>query len=265
MEGTPEAFFLAEGEGFQATPLTRGPWSREHQHGGPPAGLLARAIEAAAAAGPPAQVARLTVDFLRPIPIGRVTVATETERAGRSIRLLRAVLSADGTPVALARALLIRQAEVALPPLPTRAGASAGPAESPLLQLPFFVDQVAYHAGVEIRLAAGRFGSGAVTAWIRMRAPLLPGEPPSPLQRVMVAADSGHGVSVVLDIRRYSFVNPDVSVHLHRLPVGEWIGLDAVTHPQPSGIGLCDIRLLDQDGPIGRALQSQVIEARAGA
>jgi hypothetical protein len=117
---------------------------------------------------------------------------------------------------------------------------------------------------MEIRVAAGRFGSGAVTAWLRMRVPLLLGETPSPLQRVMVAADSGHGVSVVLDIRRYTFVNPDLSVHLHRLPAGEWVGLDAVTRPEPTGLGLCDIGLLDESGPIGRALQSQVIEARPG-
>jgi hypothetical protein len=257
-----DAFFLPDGDGFRATPLTRGPWSRDHQHGGPPAALLARAIERESADGPPLQVARLIVDYLRPIPIGRVAVASELERAGRSTRLLRATLSADGTPLAVASALLIRCQPLALPPLPALPAAPRGPENSEPLVMPFFVDEVGYPTAVDVRLAAGRFGSGAVFAWIRMKVPLLPDESPSPLQRVLVAADSGHGVSLVLDISRYSFVNPDLSVHLHRMPDGEWIGLDAVTQPEPTGIGLAHSRLLDLRGPIGIALQSQVVNQR---
>ncbi len=257
-----DAFFLPDGDGFVATPLTRGPWSRDHQHGGPPAALLARAIERESAEGPPLQVARLIVDYLRPIPIGRVAVATQVERAGRSTRLVRATLSAGGTALAVASALMIRRGTVALPRLPDPPAAPRGPETSEPLVLPFFMDEVGYPAAVDVRRAAGRFGSGAVLAWLRMRVPLLPDEPPSPLQRVMVAADSGHGVSLVLDISRYSFVNPDLSVHLHRMPDGEWIGLDAVTRPEPTGIGLAHSRLLDLQGPIGVALQSQVVDRR---
>lgn len=142
------------------------------------------------AEGPAFQVARLIVDYLRPIPIGHVEVTAEVERAGRSIRLIRAALSAGATSLAVASALLIRRAEVALDPVP---------------------------------------------------------EPPAP----------------PLDIDRYSFVNPDLAVHLHRLPAGEWIGLDAVTRPEPTGIGLSHCRVLDLHGPIGMSLQSQVVERRS--
>jgi hypothetical protein len=58
--------------------------------------------------------------------------------------------------------------------------------------------------------------------WMRMRHPLLAGEQPSRLQRVLIAADSGNGVSATLDYRSYLFVNVDLSVHLHRMPEGEW-------------------------------------------
>lgn len=258
-----EAFFVPDGDVFVATPLTRGPWSRAHQHGGPAAALLARAIERESADGPPLQVARVIVDYLRPIPIGPVAVATEVERAGRSTRLARAILATDGAPVAIARVLLIRRAEIVLPPLPAPPEPARGPDASEPLRLPFFRDEVGYPTAVDLRLAAGRFGSGTVMAWLRMRVPLLPGEPPSPLQRVLVAADSGHGVSLVLDIARYTFVNPDLAVHLHRMPEGEWIGLDAVTRPEPTGIGLAHCRLLDRRGPIGLSLQSQVVDRRS--
>ncbi len=85
---------------------------------------------------------------------------------------------------------------------------------------------------------------------------------PSPLQRVMVAADSGNGVSATLDLERYIFINVDLSVHLHRLPEGEWIGLDAVTLPEPEGVGLADSVLHDERGPIGRALQTLLVRER---
>jgi hypothetical protein len=257
-----DAFFVPDGDGFVATPLTRGPWSRGHQHGGPPAALLARAIERESATGPPFQVARMIVDYLRPIPIGHVAVATDVERAGRSTRLVRATLSASGTPVAVASVLLIRRAEVVLPSLPEPPAPAKGPESAEPLHLPFFTDEVGYPTAVDVRLAAGRFGSGAVLAWIRMRVPLVRDEPPSPLQRVLVAADSGHGVSIVLDISRYSFINPDLAVHLHRMPEGEWVGLDAVTRPEPTGVGLAHCRLLDLRGQIGVSLQSQVVDRR---
>jgi hypothetical protein len=258
----PESFFVADGARFRATELTRGPWSREHQHAGPPAALLARAIERAL---PPAMaVARLTVDLLKPIPIARFGVAVAVARAGRKVQWLAAELGGDdGTVVARASALAIRTTALSLPvsgdpaadPVPS-------PAEARPFQFDFFTEPVGYHTGMELRLARGTFGSGHVAVWMRMRQPLLPDEPPSPLQRVMVAADSGNGVSMVLDPRQFTFVNPDLTVYLHRPPEGEWVCLDARTIPQPHGVGLADTRLLDERGPIGRSLQSLVVDGR---
>jgi hypothetical protein len=79
---------------------------------------------------------------------------------------------------------------------------------------------------------------------------------------VLVAADSGNGVSAALDFRRHRFVNVDLSVHLHRLPVGEWVCLDAVTTPEPTGVGLADTALWDERGAIGRSLQTLLVERR---
>ena len=116
---------------------------------------------------------------------------------------------------------------------------------------------------MEYRLIRGSFVEpGPATAWMRMRVPLVAGEEPTPLQRVMAAADTGNGVSAMLDWNRYLFINVDLSVHLGRMPEGEWICLNAVTHPEPHGVGLTETVLLDERGPIGRAAQTLLIDRR---
>ena len=251
-----DSFFVADGPQFLATALTRGPWSPEHQHAGPPSALLACVIERGL---PPAMaVARLTVEILRPVPIAPVKVSLQTLRAGRKVQWLSADLSAaDGSALARAHALCIRTTQLGLP---VTGDPVAAPADSKPFQFGFFTGDVGYHTGMELRLARGEFGKGRVAMWMRMRYPLLEGETPSPLQRVMIAADSGNGVSMALDPRRYSFVNPDLTVYLHRPPAGEWVCLDARTIAQERGIGLADTRLLDEQGPIGRSVQSLVID-----
>jgi hypothetical protein len=257
-----QAFFVVDGPRFAATELTRGPWSPDHQHAGPPAALVGRAIERMLPGG--FAVARLTVELLRPIPIGTLAASVQALRAGRTVQWLGADLAgADGTALARAHALCIRTTPLALPvtgdpvddPVPP-------PADSAPFQFGFFTGDAGYHTAMETRLARGAFGSGRVSMWMRMRVPLVAGETPSPLQRVMVAADSGNGVSMALDPRRFTFVNPDLSVYLHRPAEGEWVCLDARTIHQDRGIGLADTRLLDARGPIGRSVQALVVDAR---
>src|SRR5438128_2083518 len=86
------------------------------------------------------------------------------------------------------------------------------------------------------------------------------GEPTSPLCRVAAAADFGNGISWVLSrLEGYTFINPDLTIYLHRMPAGEWVCLEAATWPSPDGIGFCESRLWDERGLIGRALQSLLL------
>ena len=85
-EEAVSAFYVRDGDGFIASPYTRGPWSDKHQHGGPPAALLARAT--AAFSGADFFLARLTVEFLRPVPVGRVALACELVRDGSKVQRL---------------------------------------------------------------------------------------------------------------------------------------------------------------------------------
>lgn len=259
----PESFFIPDADRFVATELTRGPWSPIHQHGGPSSALLARAIETFPADGIDFQVARMTVEFLKPIPIATFSLRTEVVRSGRKTRIILAWLETGGQKVVQATGLCIRRADVPVPTVDVPGAAIPPPDQSAPFQFPFFMDSVGYHTAMEGRLARGVYGQGPTSMWMRMRVPVVPGEAPSPLQRVMAAADSGNGVSVVLDVFKYTFINPDLTVYLHRPLEGEWVCLDAATLPDSHGVGLADTRLHDPRGPIGRSAQSLVIERRA--
>jgi hypothetical protein len=248
---------------FEATECTRGPWDARSQHAGPPAALLGRAVEHRPDARDDMRVARLTFDIARPVPVAALTVTTRVIRSGRSVEVVEAELGADGAPAAMrVTALLIRTAAAVAPAVPDGL-APAGPQTAttqPFFPVPY---EDGYHTAMESRFTAGAFlARGPATCWMRMRVPLVAGETPSPLTRVLVAADSGNGISSVLDWREHLFVNPDLTVHLRRYPVGEWVCLDARTSIEADGIGLADTALLDRAGVIGRAAQSLFVAPR---
>ena len=208
---------------FESTEHTRGPWDAGMQHAGPPAALLGRAVEAKARRA--MRVARMTFDIARPVPIAPLDVTTSVVREGRSVMVVEAAIE----PYMRCTALLIRTSEKAAPDVPARRRRPASTAPSPSRSSRCQHD-VGYHTAMEVRFATGGFlESGPATAWMRMREPLVEVEQPSPLTRVLVAADSGNGVSSVLDFREYLFVNPDLTVHLLRYPAGAWVCLQATT------------------------------------
>jgi acyl-Coa thioesterase superfamily protein/acyl-CoA thioesterase superfamily protein len=259
-----DAFYERDGERFASGEGTRGPWDPGSQHAGPPAALLARALERCEPR-PAAQVARVTVEILRPVPIAPLSASARVARPGRSVELLEGTLSGqDGTPLMRATAWRVRTTALDLPaetaaPDPPPPGPDHGRDE------PFFPTGQAtgYHTAMEYRFVRGAFREpGPAMVWMRMRGALVAGEEPTPLQRVMTAADSGNGVSAALDWREFVFVNTDLTVHLVRPAQGEWVGLESVTTPLASGVGLTDTALWDVDGRIGRAAQTLLVAAR---
>jgi hypothetical protein len=250
------AFYIPAGaDRFESTELTRGPWNANTQHAGPPAALLGRAVEAKARPG--MRVARLTFDIARPVPIAVHQVTSSVVREGRSVMVVQAAIE----PYMRCTALLIRASRQVAPDIGTNTPLQLREAVSK----PFFPVQyeVGYHSAMEVRFSAGSFREpGPAIAWMRMRVPLVEDEQPSPLSRVLVAADSGNGVSNVLDFQNYLFINPDLTVHLFRYPAGEWVCLHATTSINGAGIGLADTGLHDEQGQIGRAAQSLLVGPR---
>jgi hypothetical protein len=133
-----------------------------------------------------------------------------------------------------------------------------------LSEIPGVAEYPALHnLGVEHRFVAGQFDRlGPATDWIRLRLPVVAGQEPTPLQRVMAAADFGNGVSAIAPFAELTFINADLTVHLHRHPAGEWVCLDSVTRLGEHGSGLAVSDLYDETGPIGRSLQSLLVDRR---
>jgi hypothetical protein len=127
----------------------------------------------------------------------------------------------------------------------------------------FFADDIAYHAALEWRFAHGSWNSpGAAACWTRMRVPLVAGEPTTPVEHLLVMADAASGISAVLDWKRFGFLNVDFTVHLERPPAGDWIAMDAVTRPRPTGAGVCTSVLSDRAGRVGVSAQSLLVSER---
>ncbi len=260
----PDAFYESDGDRYLATELTRGPWDPGAQHAGPPAALLGREIERLPDAGE-FQVGRVTFEILRSVPIAPVRVSARVLRPGRRVQLVEAELRDEaGEPLMRANAWRLRTAPLEIPPQ-AMAAAEPPPGPGQGAEAEFFPtgEELGYHSAMEVRFVRGGFVEpGPALVWLRMRQPLVAGEEPSPLQRVLVTADVGNGVSASLDYRRYLFINVDLTVHLERMPVGEWVCVDAQTLPQPSGNGTAESVLSDEGGRIGRALQTLLIAQR---
>jgi hypothetical protein len=261
-----DAAYVELGDGaFQASRLTGGPWDPRHQHAGPPSALICRTIERAAAAEGFTHLGRLTVNLLRPAPIGECRVEAAPNYVGRGVAHYSGRLTAEGKIIALFSALMQREGALAIPdhtpghPLPMAPRLAA---DSPTVSMAFGGEGFGYTELIENRLAQGRFFDGPCAAWFRLNHPLVEGETPSPYQRVAVAADSGNGVSAALDIRKYLFVNCDLTINLFRRPVGEWICLQAATRLGGNSCGLAESALYDEVGLIGRATQSLAVRAR---
>jgi hypothetical protein len=256
------------------TELARGPWDPKACHGGPVGALIARAVEHADADSPVDwQVVRLTIELTRPVPVGTpLTVSTEVERDGRKVSLVAVRLRDGATEVARARSLRICMRPLGLPdddvvqPQPDPPGSwDDGVAQ----RVSWAVDDhIAFHRDAcEHRFTEGSWDApGPVAVWIRLRVPVVAGETPSGVQRAAAAADFGNGVSGGLPFERFTFINPDLTLHLLRAPVGEWIGMRSASYygtaVASTGAGFAESELFDSEGRVGRSVQSLVLDER---
>ena len=250
---------------FRAGELTRGPWHPDHQHAGPPSALICRAIERAAANDGLTHLGRLTVNLMRPAPIGECSVEVVADYVGRNTGHYSGRLTAQAKDVARFTALMQREEDLPIPkgtPGHPPPQAPKPPNECPVVKIPMAQLRTGYGHLIENRLAAGRFFNGPSAAWFRMNHPLIGGEHPSPYQRVAVAGDLGNGVSAALDITKYVFINCDLTINLFRRPEGEWICLEARTLFGANSCGLAEFALYDERGMIGRATQSLAVRPR---
>jgi hypothetical protein len=258
----PESIFERDGETFVPTEAALSPWSDQGLHGGPPAMLMAREVERFPAEQP-MFVVRMTVELLRQVGKTPLAVRSRMVRPGRKVQIVESSLWSGEQEAARMTAVRIRAMDVDLPAddgVPPRPGPDGLP-DKPHRWRP---GDDAYHLlGVEVRSPMAVELIPAGWAWFRLKLPVVPGEEPSPLQRVCAAADFPNGISYKIDPRRVTFINPELTVYVHRLPAGDWVLVDAHTWLGPNGTGVAEGALYDAHGRIGRSIQGLLLEPRA--
>jgi Thioesterase-like superfamily len=263
------SIFRSQGERFVATEHARGPWDPRALHGGAAAALLTAAFERLQP-GAEMAIARLGFELLRPIPFAPLSLSLAIVRRGRRVQELAGELRCEERTIVRASALRVQPVPTGLPDPDDRAARAAWtqrpmppPQEGMPVRFALDGEPTSFAAtAMEMRWLSepGKPGPGRV--WMRLRHPLLAGEPLSPLARLAATADFGNGISAALPFERFLFINADLTVHLWRRPRGEWIGLDARTLLHGGSGGLAESVLHDLDGPVGRAFQSLVVEPR---
>ena len=228
-EGKPAALYIRRGDDtFVPTPATVGPWDPALQHGGPPAALLGRVIETLGGRTD-VRVSYFSLDFFGALPLAPMTVRAEIARPGKRIELATATAMIDGRPALRATAWRLafgtgRGPRVGLdeapPPMPDHESHESCEG----------VPTFGYRDAIEWRFVSGGFRvRGPAMVWSRLRIPLVLGEAPSPLARLLTMVDSANGVSWEADFLTYLFVPVNLSVSITRSPEGEWVGMHAIT------------------------------------
>ena len=253
---------------YESTPLANAGWYDEGQHGGSLAALIAGHLENVPTLVP-MEVSRLTVELFRVVPLVPLTIRPHIVREGKRIQVLTAdVTDPAGSTVAMGTMQRLRVADRAAPEQVRNQLEFATADESKAPPADHWgiggQDKVMFHRmAIEMREAYGgfsEFGPGAI--WVRLRPPIVAGRPNTPTQRAIVVADFPNGVSRELG-DDWVFMNPDLTVHLGRYPVGEWVGLEAGSNYSDMGRGVANGSLWDEQGWIGRTTQSLYLDRRA--
>jgi hypothetical protein len=263
MSDDPTSFFLSNGDDYVGTALSRGPWDEGAAHGGPVAALIGREVERFDP-DPELATVRFTIELLRPVPLASLRIESTLLRPGKRVRLIGvSITDGGGTEVARAVVLRVRRtpddAPVSVPDadVPARSPEESGTGPS------LIEGRVGITHAVELRSVYGSaIEPGPAAYWFRVKAPLVDDEPITPLTRLLIAADFGNGIGSVVSVNSHLFINPDLTVHVFRQPVGEWLFNEARTWLEPGGAGVAEATLGDRTGPVAKAMQSLYIASR---
>jgi hypothetical protein len=253
--------YRVDGSTAFASEYAAGPWNPKLQHGGAPAALIAWAVERMETREP-MQVVRMTIDLLRPVPIAPLEIKTEVLREGRKIQVCLVTLLHENVAVVRASVLKVRCMELSLPDSAVEEKiVLPGPQQGHVPETSFSGAD-SFITGLSLRVVQGSFfvEPGPAAIWFRAERTFIAGQSLTPLMRAAMTADFCNGASAVLEFPQWTFINADLTIHLARMPVGEWILLDAQTWLGPQGTGIAFAKLGDERGYFGRAVQSLVID-----
>ncbi len=246
---------------YRPTEAAVGPWDPTLLHGGPPIALLAHSLRFFGGDESLALV-RLSVEFLGPVPLAPCRITVRQLRAGRRIELLEATLHAGGRDALQARAWRARREPGCAPQIADTFSVPQLPDAQATRLFPGIAHFPYAHA-LEWRFVRGAFDDlGPATLWARPRIPLLHGTPADALDSLLIVLDSANGVSAELPLRDWSFVPIDLQLSLHREPQGTWVGLDARSVIDTSGVGTAHTTVFDSSGACGRSPHTLFVRRR---
>lgn len=246
-------FYERVGDAYVPSGIGSSPWREDAQNGIALAGLVAHLVEQVPCAQP-MHPARLQTEILGAVPMAPLTFVTRTVRDGRRMQLVECELRCLGR--AAVRASLLRARLAKTPPVGRMAR------DFPDVDEAAAVADARFGAGYRLTGALREPGPGS--RWLRLEVAVVRGVPISPLQRAAMAADYGSGTASLVPFADWTSANLDVSLHLARLPVGEWLHLDATSESAGNGVGFVNMRLGDREGGIGTSHQTIFVDRRTG-
>jgi hypothetical protein len=244
MTASAEPFFVREAERYLPQPPCRGPWDPKSLNGRVIVALCGFQLEQSCDVAE-YMPARLTVDMYRLPGFAPIEVHTRVVRDGSRIKVIDAEFISEGVSYARATSQWLKRSvnsdgNVWSPPswdVPDPETLSP-PANRP-------------SGSMQMRPITGGMGTfGPKRIWLKETRELVAGVPLSPFMRAAIAADLANPYSNAGD-KGLGYINSDVTLYLHRLPAGEWIGMDVVSHHATDGIAIGQVVLYDRGGPIG--------------
>ena len=259
-----EVLFLHQGDHYLPTELAGSPWHPAMLHGGAPAALLAHCLQQSVA-NSALQPSRLTIDLMRPVPKAPLAVSIRTIRNGKRIVLQEATLSSGGVAVAMATGLFVQAGAVTVP--------DYAPVQSSTLPQPDTLTETSFrevlfagnvdmpgglHTTVSLRPASQLCEQGQGKAWLFLPVKVVENHQNTPFMLAALVADFSNGVGQLSLGNNTGMINADITLQLYRLPVSEWIGLDARTLVHTNGVAMVQAQMFDTQGMVGQVMQSVI-------
>lgn len=259
--------FVRDGDAFVGTILIQGGWNPHEANGAMTLALLGHCLEDVPSLVP-MTISRFTADLVRPVPIGRrLRVVPTILREGKKIQVVQLQLLVDDVEHVRATALRLRDADLTGQGVPASTSTTR-PADDLLRpdQATNYGEESRFLPGflqaVDMRRAPLSDGSGHGT-WVRLVVPVVAGEPIRPTTRLILGFDFTNLIGVAEHPETVTMINPDVTGHVLRPPIGEWVGITGETRFNPAmGRGLSWATLSDDDGVFAVASLSQLVQPR---
>lgn len=263
LDPNPTALFERDGTTLHPTLLTRGPWDHGFLHGGAVCAAVGWALESAQS-DPTLVLSRLTVEIRSMVPLASLETTAAVVKGGRRTKVVEATLAHEDRLLVRAVSQWVRFDLDALAAAPRRRAVAPGSRpdhpNDPGARLDMNYPRPGFNCdAVELRPIRGNTeDEGPGLVWVRLRHPVVAGEPTSPSLALIAMADLGVAVGWQRSPAGAAFINPDLTLQVNRPMQGEWVLMASRVHASAGGVGFCETVLSDDAGLFGRVLQSQV-------